>query len=144
MVTTKARADYESQLAAEALVGMHRKKAFETAFSGTDLRNKGSSIKSDASSLAEAGFNFASNVAAAAGKAMPDVVGAVPIFDAVNSVLKIVGLEPGEREDFEMMMAEELAVLTTKGLLGIASLYTPYISTVMAGKDMVKEWVNTW
>ncbi len=65
------------------------------------------------------------------------------MFDAINAVLKIVGIEPEERANFELIMAEELAVLTTNGLLGIASLYTPYISTVLAGKDMVKEWVKT-
>lgn len=142
MVNPNPRAALESQLAAKAMIAAHRQKAFESAFAGTHLRKKGSSIKADASGLAATGFEFAGNVAAAAGKAMPDVVGAVPIFDAVNTVLKIIGLEEGEREDFDMMMAEELAVLTTKGLLGIASLYTPYISTVFAGKEMVKEWIN--
>ena len=137
-----ARAALEEQLAAKAIVGMHRQKAFEKAFSGTRLRKKGSAIAADGSDLASAGMDFAGNVAAAAGKALPDVVGAIPIFDAVNTVLKIVGLEEGERADFEMMMAEELAVLTTKGLLGVASLFTPYISTVFAGKDMVKHWVS--
>lgn len=142
MVTPNVKAEYESQLAAKALIGMHRRKAFTDCFSGTDLRKKGSSIAKDSSGLAATGFEFAGKVAEAAGEALPDVVGAIPIFDAINTVLKIVGIEPGERQDFEMMMAEELAVLTTKGLLGIASLYTPYISTVMAGKDMVKEWVK--
>ena len=142
MVTATATASFKSQLEAMALIQMHRKQAFESAFTGTDLRKKSSKVKADASKVAEAGFGFANSVAEATNKGLPDVVGAIPIFDAVNSVLKIIGLEPAEKEDFEMMMAEELAVLTSKGLLGIASLYTPYISTVTGGKDMVKEWVN--
>jgi len=127
---------------AQRIIVLHREQAFEKAFSGTELRKKKSSIASDGSDLASAGFDFASNIASATGSGMPDVVGAVPIFDAINSVLKIIGLEEGERDDFEMMMAEELAVLTTKGLLGVASLFTPYLSTVIAGKDMVKQWVT--
>jgi len=143
MVNPVARARLETELAAKAVIGAHRRQAFDKAFTGTHLRKKGSSISKDSREVAEAGFEFAGNVADAAGKALPDVVGAVPIFDAIASVCKIVGIEKDEREDFDLMMAEELAVLTTKGLLGIASLYTPYISTVFAGKDMVKEWVNT-
>ncbi len=143
MVQPVGRARLETELAAKAVIAAHWQKAFESTFSGTHLRKKGSSISSDARGVADAGFDFAGKVAKAAGKALPDVVGAIPIFDAIGSVFKIVGIEPGEREDFDMMMAEELAVITTKGLLGIASMYTPYISTVFAGKDMVKEWVNT-
>jgi hypothetical protein len=137
------RAAYQADLAAKAVIGEHRRLAFERAFAGTTLRKTGSSVAKDASAIAEAGMGFASSVADACGSGLPDVVGAVPIFDAINAVLKIVGIEEGERANFELIMAEELAVLTTKGLLGIASMYTPYISTVMSGKDMVKEWVNT-
>ncbi len=133
----------QTQLAAKAVIDAHRRKAFEKAFTGTYLRKTKSAIKADSSALAESGFGFAGAVAGAAGKGLPDVVGAIPIFDAINAVMKIVGIEEEEREDFNRIFVEELAVLTTKGLLGIASLYTPYISTVFAGKDMVKEWVNT-
>lgn len=137
------RAAYQADLAARAVIGEHRRLAYERTFAGTRLRKKGSAIASDASSIAEAGMSFASSVADAAGSSLPAVVGAVPMFDAINAVLKIVGIEECERANFELIMAEELAVVTSKGLLGIASMYTPYISTVMSGKDMVKEWVNT-
>jgi len=65
-----------------------------------------------------AGSSFVSAVAEAAGQVLPDVVVvvAVPIFDSINAVLEIVGIEEGERADFELMFAEELAVITTKGL----------------------------
>jgi len=142
MTQPSPRAAQQAQIDAKAMIGMHRQKAFQTAFKGTHLRKKGVSIASDAKDLAAGGMEFASNVAAAAGRALPGVVGAVPIFDAISTVIKIVGIEEGERPDFEMMMAEELAVLTTKGLLGVASLFTPYISTVFAGKDMAKQWVS--
>ncbi|MDH3431485.1 MAG: hypothetical protein OEQ14_15895, partial [Gammaproteobacteria bacterium] len=143
MRQANSRGDYQADLAAKALVGLHRQQAFDRAFAGTHLRKSASAIANDGSGLAETGMEFASNVAEACGSGLPDVVGAVPIFGAINSVLKIIGIEEGERANFELIMAEELAVLTTNGLLGIASMYTPYISTVMAGKDMVKEWVNT-
>ena len=107
--------DYQAEQAAKVLIGEHRKQAFERTFRGTSLRKKGA----------------------------PDALGAVPIFDALGSVLKLVGIEEGERADFEMVMAEELAVITTKGLIGVAEMYVPYLSTVFAGKEMMKEWVNT-
>lgn len=142
MVNTPGR-DYQAEQAAKVLIGEHRKQAFERTFRGTSLRKKGSSITDDSRGLADAGMSFATAVAGAAGSAAPDALGAVPIFDALGSVLKIVGIEEGERADFEMMMAEELAVITTKGLVGIAEMYVPYLSTVIAGKEMMKEWVNT-
>ena len=137
------RESYHADLAAKAVIGEHRRTAFVRAFSGTSLRKNKKSIADDASGIAEAGMEFASNVADACGSALPDVVGAVPAFGAINAVLKIVGIDESEKANFELIMAEELAVLATNGLLGVASMYTPYLSTVIAGKDMVKQWVNT-
>ncbi len=143
MAQSGSQARLHADLAAKAVIGEHRKRAFEKTFSGTSLRKKNSSIAADASGIAEAGMDFANNVADACGSALPDVVGAVPAFGAINAVLKIVGIEEAERANFELIMAEELAVLATNGLLGVASMYTPYLSTVIAGKDMVKSWVET-
>ena len=127
MAQTGSQARLHADLAARAVIGEHRKRAFEKTFSGTSLRKKNSSIAADASAIAEAGMDFASNVADACGSALPDVVGAVPAFGAINAVLKIVGIEEAERANFELIMAEELAVLATNGLLGIASMYTTYL-----------------
>lgn len=134
---------HNSMAAAKIVIDEHRKNAFRAAFEGTHLRKKSSSLKSDAHGLAEAANSFGTAVASAAGEAVPDAVGVVPIFDVLGSVLKIVGLEPAEREDFELIMAEELAVISAKSLIGVAELFTPYLSTVIAGKDMMKSWVNT-
>ena len=139
----QSRHNYQADLAARAVIGEHRRMAFERAFSGTSLRKNGTSVAADASGIAEAGKEFASSVAEACGSALPDVVGAVPAFGAINAVLKIVGIDESEKANFELIMAEELAVVAANGLLGVASMYTPYLSTVIAGKDMVKEWVNT-
>jgi hypothetical protein len=138
-----ARQQLQIELAAKAVIAAHRRSAFDRTFNGTELIKKRSSIAADAMGLKEAGFQFAGAVAQAAGSAVPDVVGAVPIFPAINLVLKIVGIEDSEKDDFNGMFAEELAVLTANGILGVASLFTPYISTVIAGRDMAREWIMT-
>ena len=140
----------QADLAAKAVMAEHRRTAFTRTFAGTDLRKKRSSISKDASGMAQAGFEFGSKVADAVVKsadatksALPDVVGAIPIFDALNLVMKITGIDDSEKDDFNGMFAEELAYFGAQGILGIASLYTPYISTVIAGRDMAREWVMT-
>lgn len=143
MASTPGQAAHHTMASAKIVIDEHRKNAFKSAFDGTHLRKKGANLAEDARGLAEAANKFGTAVASAAGEAMPDAVGAVPIFDVLGSVLKIVGLEPEERQDFELIMAEELAVLSAKSLIGVAELFTPYLSTVIAGKDMMKSWVNT-
>ena len=142
MVNANARELLYEQLAAKAVIGEHRRKAFETAFSGTYLRKKRTSILEDVAGLAEGSLEFGSTVAEAAGQTLPDVLSALPIGAALDAVLKIIGIEEGEMEDFNGIMAEELAVFASNSVLSIASLYTPYLSTVFAGKDMIKQWVN--
>jgi len=133
----------QADLAAKAYLGEYRKGAFTRTFAGTDLRKKRSSIANDASGVASAGFAFGSAVAKAAGSGLPDVVGAIPIFDAINLVMKVTGIDDSEKDDFNGMFAEELAYFGVQGILGIASLYTPYLSTVIAGRDMAREWILT-
>lgn len=133
----------QADFAAKAVMAEHRRQSFARTFTGTDLRKKRSAISKDASGVASAGFTFAGAVAGAAGKGLPDVVGAIPIFDAINLVMKVTGIDDSEKDDFNGMFAEELAYFGAQGILGVASLFTPYLSTVIAGRDMAREWILT-
>ena len=133
------RTSHSEQKAAMFVIEEHRRNAFKSCFGGTTLTKTSESIKSDAKGLYSEAKDFAEAVVDAAGGSLPGL----PSTDALDAVLKVVGIEKGEVEDFNLIMAEELAVLTGKSLLNIAQTFTPYLSTVLAGKDMVKEWVQT-
>jgi hypothetical protein len=134
-----ARAGAAQMNAALAVIEEHRKNAFKAAFEGTSLTKKGASIKEDAKAIASESKEFVEAVVSAAGVNIPSL----PSAEALGVIFKLTGLEPAEKSDFESVFAEELAVFAGKGLLGVASMMTPYLGLVLTGKDMLKEWVLT-
>ena len=136
------RTAYNEQLAAKAVLEEHRRKAFETAFRGTKLTKKSASIKDDAKSVYDDTREFVEALADVGDIKIPPL----PSSDVLHMVLKLVGIEQAEQADFELVFSEELqelAAMGVKGLVGVASLMTPYVGLVTGGKDMVAEWVKT-
>jgi len=136
------RAIWTQDQAARLVLVEHRRKAFETAFKGTHLAKKSSTIQDDAKSVYDESREFAEAIFEAANISAPPL----PSSDAISAVLKIIGIEEDEKSDFEAVFSEELqnlAATTVTGILGIASLMTPYIGLATGCKDMVAEWVKT-
>lgn len=136
------RASWSQDQAARLVLIEHRKKAFESTFSGTHLAKKNSTVKDDAKAIYDDTREFAGAILEAANVNIPSL----PSSDAISAVLKIIGIEEAEQSDFEAVFSEELqslAATTLSGVVGIASLMTPYVGLVTGGKDMVSEWVKT-
>ena len=66
-----------------------------------------------------------------------------PVMDAVETVIKLCGIEKDDIEKFQRVMAEDLAMLGIGSLQAVANEFVPYLSTVFAGAKMTKEWVIT-
>jgi hypothetical protein len=130
---------YQDEQAALRVMQEHRSDVFRNTFKGTKLTKTSKALKSDAESVGTEIRNFGESVAKASGASIP----ALPSNEAIHAVLKIIGIEEGEVEDFVGIMGEELAVLLGKSLISVATIFVPYMSTVLAGKDMVREWVLT-
>jgi hypothetical protein len=125
---------------ARQMIEEHRRNAFATAFKGTKLVKKGSKSKEDAKEIAAAVRDVTSTVLAA-GSVLPDASDfldtAGPAFDCV---LKLLGLDEDEQANFQLVMAEELAVLTLKTGMSVAGMLVPYFSTAVLGVSMLKQW----
>lgn len=130
---------YQDQRAALSVLQEHRSQIFLKTFKGTKLVKKSGSLKADAESVGTEVRGFTEAVVKAAGGSVP----ALPSNEAIHAVLKIIGIEEGEVDDFVGIMGEEVAVYLGKGLVSVATVFVPYMSTVLAGKDMVREWVIT-